>query len=275
MTGCAVAGNLDLYGIGIRIGIYAPWLATLIADLLTPSEVDAMKNTNTCFQCGIFCALLLEQTKEKLRLPDVLIVLPLCFGGFAATGTAPTGINTGKEKKSSAIQMFIVMQVLGALGGFSSWFWWEGVKTLGPFGCTHYTFLFAKVSVARVRVFYCVVSVAICSIFLFFETLFLYWSLSIVLGVGPKEASRLLSSVQTRLVKEPYPQRWRSYVHLCCRLSLLSWMLISTELAIYWNDLGGVYSISTVGQLVPFVGVTGLVRIAFGICKKLVGKPNI
>jgi hypothetical protein len=49
MTGCAVTGNLDLYGIGIRIGIYAQWLATLIADLLTPSEVDAIKSTNTYF----------------------------------------------------------------------------------------------------------------------------------------------------------------------------------------------------------------------------------
>lgn len=43
---CPFAGNSDLYGIGVRIGLYAQWAATLLVTLFSPEDEETFRIVN-------------------------------------------------------------------------------------------------------------------------------------------------------------------------------------------------------------------------------------
>ena len=57
-TACSVQGNADLYGVGIRAGIYLQALATILTNALVPDAVCDLRDTNTIFLFALFVAML-------------------------------------------------------------------------------------------------------------------------------------------------------------------------------------------------------------------------
>jgi hypothetical protein len=44
------------------------------------------------------------------------------------------------------------------------------------------------------------------------------------------------------------------------------WAILSIELTLVWNNISGVYNVTSTGQLIPFViGVVGLLRLVHGL----------
>ena len=74
-------GNADLYGLGIRIGIYLQWMSSLLTNVFLPHGVSDSLDTNSIFLFALFIATASSTTaKGGLHPTEAFIVLQLCFG---------------------------------------------------------------------------------------------------------------------------------------------------------------------------------------------------
>lgn len=55
--------------------------------------------------------------------------------------------------------------------------------------------------------------------------------------------------------------RWWNSLSVTFSILVTTWVILAVELTLFWNAVEGVYNLSTVGQLIPFIiGMLGLVR---------------
>ena len=75
------SGNPDLYGLGIRLGIYLQWISSLLTNSLLPEGVSDSLDTNSIFLFAVFIAIAAAtNASEGLRPVEAFIMLQLCFG---------------------------------------------------------------------------------------------------------------------------------------------------------------------------------------------------
>lgn len=75
------AGNSDLYGLGIRLGIYLQWISSLLANSLLPTTVSDSLDTNSIFLFAVFIAIAVATNLSGgLHPVEPFILLQLCFG---------------------------------------------------------------------------------------------------------------------------------------------------------------------------------------------------
>ncbi|KAF9894821.1 hypothetical protein FE257_004442 [Aspergillus nanangensis] len=154
---CAFDGDEDLYGIGVRVGIYCQWMATLLArTMVIPEETSSAEDTNLCFQVALLSTLLFAITgrKQPVIAPEVLVTLPLCFGGFAIASALSMGFREVGAPSRSLIRLLFSVNLFGLLVGVNMWFWWRGIYLLHDPACTYYTFMFSKVTIDHLLDFY-------------------------------------------------------------------------------------------------------------------------
>ncbi|KAH8812416.1 hypothetical protein F5884DRAFT_855713 [Xylogone sp. PMI_703] len=75
-------GNGDLYGIGIRVGVYLSWFATLIANAFVQSRVSDLSDTNTLFILSNLIALIYASSKQTIQSVESFIVMNMFLGYF-------------------------------------------------------------------------------------------------------------------------------------------------------------------------------------------------
>ncbi|KAL6716375.1 hypothetical protein ACLMJK_005941 [Lecanora helva] len=74
-------GNTDLYGLGIRIGIYLQWISSLLTNIFLPNAISESLDTNAIFLFALFIAIANATTnQEKLHPAEAFVALQLCFG---------------------------------------------------------------------------------------------------------------------------------------------------------------------------------------------------
>jgi hypothetical protein len=70
---CPFAGNSDLYGIGVRIGLYAQWAATLLVTLFSPEDEETFRIVNLIIQSAIFLGIYSQSSKcGRIQISSVL-----------------------------------------------------------------------------------------------------------------------------------------------------------------------------------------------------------
>ncbi|KAK4942750.1 hypothetical protein LTR10_017510 [Elasticomyces elasticus] len=78
---CALAGNTDYYGLGVRMGIYASWLSSWFANNFLGSEIVGTLETNSIFLSALFFTVFGYSLKrDGIRMVDVLVINQLCMG---------------------------------------------------------------------------------------------------------------------------------------------------------------------------------------------------
>ncbi|RYN23742.1 hypothetical protein AA0114_g12823 [Alternaria tenuissima] len=119
-TVCQVNGNPDLYGIGIRIGLYLQWVSTLLISIFIPKEVRTTRAVNLWIQSAIFLGLLLLVTSQDATPAEVLIALWLLCGSLSSlTGNGMSSL----AKLSGLFRIFFYI----ALSSFGIWYWFVGL----------------------------------------------------------------------------------------------------------------------------------------------------
>ena len=88
-------GNPDLYGVGIRVGIYLQWISTLLTNIFVLSGVSDSLDTNSIFLFAIFIAIA-NATKSAGVEPLLgtiggFVMLQMCFG-YVLCGMSITGL---------------------------------------------------------------------------------------------------------------------------------------------------------------------------------------
>jgi len=168
---CTFIGNSDLYGLGIRIGIYLQWISGLLANSTHADSVQDMLATNTIFLIALFTAMAIITAKDTVLAAEVTILLQFCFG-FLFTVSLTWGLRVSARQLNSAkeYKKHVYFPLLGsiirlclatAICAYNVWFWFVGVGKLSEETCHPVGFLFAAVDLLRrARVFFKIVSVA-------------------------------------------------------------------------------------------------------------------
>lgn len=262
---CVIFGDPDLYGLGVRIGIYCQWLATSIANIASEEEISAMYTVNMCFQAAILCGVVIATSNMTVSAVEVFITFPLCFGGFAATQIH----GPSNSLKTTFFGLFAAYQLFGALAGFSAWFWWVGLDQLSRDSCPDYAFFFTRLEIYHLKWPCRIVACISCLLFLVFEILSLSRIVRAWHGVGFRDM--LLSFLESLDAENKAIPLWKFYLSQLALVLCLVFMLLMAELTIAWNNItGDVNRIGTVGQVVPLlVGIAGFLKVILGSLQKM------
>ncbi|ATY63994.1 hypothetical protein A9K55_004412 [Cordyceps militaris] len=142
--GCSYDGNSDLYGVGVRVGLYAQWVATLLATVFEPRSENGLRTTNLIIQLAVFIGLCTESTRATSTTglhasAAVITQFLLCGSLSSVTGDGISHLRT----LSGAARLFFYT----AFSAYGCWFWFVGVDVMRDDGggCAEVAF-FARTS---------------------------------------------------------------------------------------------------------------------------------
>jgi hypothetical protein len=154
--GCAFSGNSDLYGLGIRLGIYLQLFSTLLAnDLLTVEVQEDAKTTNAIIMIAVFAGMASATWQANMNSVEIFVMSILLsaflFGDFSPPHigrftllegdgeTLMRGLNGFKkaeqqEKEGSETKRYFATIARSCFGTakavFDMWYWLYGRNVL-------------------------------------------------------------------------------------------------------------------------------------------------
>ncbi|EWC46193.1 hypothetical protein DRE_04571 [Drechslerella stenobrocha 248] len=129
---CFLMGNPSLYPMGLRVGVYFQWIATIFANFFVPSMAPSMRIMNTLFQLAIFSGLSYEITNmQALDGIEAFILLTLCVGSITSLITSPNmDVRVTRVGSIGRLLIFLAVFMFGA------WYWFTGYKFVAITKCT-------------------------------------------------------------------------------------------------------------------------------------------
>ena len=92
--GCAFQGNPDLYGLGIRLGVYLQLLSTLLANAVLSEEYrEDARNTNAIIMIAVFAGMVLTTANNQLNATEIFVMSTL-LNAFLWSDFTPTHISS-------------------------------------------------------------------------------------------------------------------------------------------------------------------------------------
>ncbi|KAH9237220.1 hypothetical protein K456DRAFT_1720931 [Colletotrichum gloeosporioides 23] len=80
--GCAIDGNGDLYGLGVRIGVYCQWVSSWIRMLVDEESIEDVHGVNAIFVFAVIIATILAQVHRDVKPIELYIMLQISLGFF-------------------------------------------------------------------------------------------------------------------------------------------------------------------------------------------------
>ncbi|KAJ6262359.1 hypothetical protein Dda_3167 [Drechslerella dactyloides] len=129
---CFLMGNPSLYPMGLRVGVYLQWFATIFANFFVPSVAPSMRGINTLFQLALFSGLAWAITNlPSLDGIEAFMLLTLCIGSITALITSPNmDIRVTRVGSIARLLVFLAIFMFGA------WFWFTGYRYIAMSKCT-------------------------------------------------------------------------------------------------------------------------------------------
>ncbi|KAJ9652427.1 hypothetical protein H2198_008296 [Neophaeococcomyces mojaviensis] len=147
---CGFKGNPDIYGLGIRLGIYLQWAALQVTPCLNlKDESDNLYGSYLIFTIAIVIGMFVMTFKDQIHAIEVIIMLYQLFGGLLCV--ADFGSLSGRTMNFRLPRTWQILSFLLAwtlASGYGGWFYLLG-KSSGHFvhdHCNPLVFLFVKVS---------------------------------------------------------------------------------------------------------------------------------
>ncbi len=114
-------GNSDFYGLGIRLGIYLQWLASLIANPLLKSERANMAGAYLTFSLALAIAVLLLAFQHNCAFTaEIIVVLNIFWGGTLLVMVPFARLLA--NIKTTGLGLALIPLILSMLP-VSAWFW--------------------------------------------------------------------------------------------------------------------------------------------------------
>jgi hypothetical protein len=252
---CGFLGNSDIYGVGVRIGLYTQWIATLLVTLFSPEEEETFRVVNLTIQSSIFLGIAVQSAMETNPVEPIIVLFLMCGALSSLTGD---GISNSTHVSGMFRGLFYT-----ALSAYGVWYWFEGLDqmmrhmkegcdAIAFFGHTRVEGWFRKlgqaISVLGLAVSICLVGLCAVALWKRFEF-----------------RNRFAES----LVR---PRRQRPQVEivfLILSAGLIAFSVIVVEYLISVNGVSGLSRIDAVGQLIPFlIGILELTSIGWRILIK-------
>jgi hypothetical protein len=157
---CGFVGNPDLYGLGIRLGVYFQWLSVFVISYWYPGASMELAEDYTIFLTAVsIAALVITAEADSTYAVEVLILIYIVFGGFftvLAMVPRTKYLNTKFTQEAIGRKLMGGVQFTILSGGclYCSWFWLRGLHhNFKETPCGTYGFLFARVSLYNPAVF--------------------------------------------------------------------------------------------------------------------------
>ncbi|KAK3358162.1 hypothetical protein B0T25DRAFT_580084 [Lasiosphaeria hispida] len=244
---CGFQGNNDLYGLGLRLGLYFNFLSTLTARFLLNQEFKYQQGSILAYCAATFIAIAREAGLGTVHASEVYIVASLLGPQFRPASQATL----------RGVRPAVMQAVMIAANIFIGWFWFHGLDALPRVPCDdEWGFFFAKISLrGGFRTFSKVLWVVLTA-----DAFFVGFIQLLSLGVFKKGLLKPyadLAELSLELI-ELYAST------LPFSLWVLLFGVLSTELSLRWNNISGVYSIDSASQFIPFLfGLGTLIYILY------------
>ncbi|EPS36958.1 hypothetical protein H072_9556 [Dactylellina haptotyla CBS 200.50] len=129
---CFLMGNPNLYPLGLRLGVYLQWFATIFANFFVPTVAPSMRGINTLFQLAVFSGLSYEVTNmQAIDGIEAFILLTLCIGSITGLITSPN-----MDVRVTRIGSIARLLVFLAVFMFGAWYWFTGYSYTAMTRCT-------------------------------------------------------------------------------------------------------------------------------------------
>ncbi|KAH7145962.1 hypothetical protein B0J13DRAFT_554678 [Dactylonectria estremocensis] len=232
---CHLEGNPDLYGIGVRIGLYAQWMATLLITLFDPRNEGAYRVVNLIMQCAIFLGLCIDSTNGGTAVGSVITQILLCGSLSSLTGD-------GISHAGSFSGIFRVL-FYTALSSYGCWFWFTGVDQMRIPDCSEEIAFFGRASInGRFRDFGKAASVIGIAI----SVGLICWN---VYAAVLRRKGDFQYGPASRLWKRPQVE----LSLLLLSVGLIAFSIGAVEYLVDVNDISELSDVNSVGQFLPLL----------------------
>ncbi len=228
---CPFEGNPDLYGVGIRVGIYLQWIAQVLVTIWQPSAEGSTLVVKLLLQAAVILGLVILTVNGEAIAVDVVITFWLLFGPLPS-------LNFKRFNPFATPYGVPRLVMSAATAGFYCWFWFVGWKQLVQPGCRAVAF-FGNVSVDSPFRIFCMVVVVICLVLC--ATLI---GIRLVRFDLPKEWWKADT-------KEPEPGVEPGLLVVSAVWSLFS--IAAVEYLIKANSVGSVNDVQSIGQFIALL----------------------
>ena len=244
---CTIGGNPDLYGVGIRVGLYLQWISTLLSTIFVPGDEDILRVANLLVQSAIFVALLHLSARGDLHAVDAVLATWLVFGALSSlsgSGINPLGCFSGTFR----------VLFYTAFASYACWFWFSGLDAIlaRDNGCGGVAFFGGTSITGPFRDFNkvaAIIGLTVCTAFIIANV----W-------VAFKRYQRKTSPDAS----PPRPVVELSLLLISGIIIILS--IASIEYLIKANNIVDIDDVNSIGQLLPLlVGVFGIADAVFDI----------
>ncbi|KAK4224430.1 hypothetical protein QBC38DRAFT_371100 [Podospora fimiseda] len=161
---CSIAGNPDLYGLGIRVSFYLIWISTLCLNPIEEGYIAILFIGELVLDAAVFLGLVIAASGGYLHAVEVYIAILLLsttvyllFPRHAADLAMAFCPHLGLRTKKRIYQNYVAAARLLytiVVGGLQMWFWISGVNDshihrmltdTDETGCQQFGFLFGPV----------------------------------------------------------------------------------------------------------------------------------
>ncbi len=270
---CGFDGNSDIYGLGVRVGVYLQWLTSIFAENLYEPAVRSTRETNTTYQIAMLVGFIQITTShwDKIKAIEGFITLLFCFSGACVSLTqahlgygAKSGHGAGDTAGSSSRAAGDLL-VSMAICAYGIWFLFFGLDKLPRTACAESVFFFARVGLfGWFRTFLKTVFIAglTGSAFMMLFCVDSLWrDLRELMSRWGHTGSPSPSAEIIRTVNARAPRFLGS-------IAALAVFIMAVELTLDWNQVRGIDTCATFGQLFPLaVGAGNLGRVGFRLLR--------
>lgn len=137
---CGFQGNSDLYGLGVRLGIYFQVFALILASFLgSMKRLRAFHLSNAALGIATFIVLINESVKKDIKGVEVATFTWTMVSLLVSMNYSAAGLGLGP--------LVVVRLSAATLVIYLTWFWYHGLDVLPRTDCRdEFVFCFAKVS---------------------------------------------------------------------------------------------------------------------------------
>ncbi|KAI0122241.1 hypothetical protein F4814DRAFT_408044 [Daldinia grandis] len=266
-SGCPIQGKTDLYGLGVRLGLYLQFIAIVLARPSVKYTFKAITGSTITFVLANFIVLVKESASKTLFAPEAYLLFLLLVPQLMVNI-----INIDIPNEHTNPHGTVALLLWGLFCFYFSWFWWVGLDVLPMSGCEdEFGFFFTKVSLRGWFRTFNKVLWAMSDIALVITiSLTAIRALMTYLSQEERDGLRVARTTSEKItahnvLQQILLQGW-SFVPFAIFVS-------GAEITLRYNDIRGVNTVNSASQLVPLVLALGLlvhvigntlIRLAYG-----------
>ena len=155
---CTHVGNSDLYGLGVRLGVYLQLFSTLMANHFLVETSNAAWDTNAVFLVAIFIATVKSSVgSDRIAAFEAFVMVQMLLAFVLAVFTVSGRrwrqfdllVRNGESRfKGSPLGAFTRSVLTTAIACYQVWFWFRGAHQLDRVAlCNSSVFLFTQISI--------------------------------------------------------------------------------------------------------------------------------